>query len=347
MEKPSARRIVNSVAPMRICDLGGWTDTWFAGHGCICNLSVYPHAEVQMRIVGRDDQPDRIIIHAENFSDRYGIDLPGGVYDKHPLLEAALDYMGIPDELALDVSIYSECPAGASTGTSAAVSVALIGALDCLTPGRMTPHEVALAAHKIETELLKQQCGIQDQVASAYGGISYIDMFDYPRCAVSHVKISDTLWWELESRIALVFVGQPHSSSKVHEMVIRSLEEAGPEAPALQPLRRAAREGCDALYAEDLRVFGQVMQRNTEAQRQLNENLISPGHQQIIDLAAEYNAWGWKVNGAGGDGGSVTILAGPDRTVRRKMLDQIIQAGFSVVPVTLSPYGLRIWETTV
>ena len=25
-------RIVNRVAPTRICDNGGWTDTWFAGH---------------------------------------------------------------------------------------------------------------------------------------------------------------------------------------------------------------------------------------------------------------------------------------------------------------------------
>jgi hypothetical protein len=25
-------RIVNSVAPTHICDNGGWTDTWFAGH---------------------------------------------------------------------------------------------------------------------------------------------------------------------------------------------------------------------------------------------------------------------------------------------------------------------------
>jgi hypothetical protein len=30
--------MVNSVAPIRICDNGGWTDTWFAGHGRIFNI---------------------------------------------------------------------------------------------------------------------------------------------------------------------------------------------------------------------------------------------------------------------------------------------------------------------
>jgi D-glycero-alpha-D-manno-heptose-7-phosphate kinase len=343
VEPAKDRRIINSVAPMRICDLGGWTDTWFAGHGCICNLAVYPHAEVQLRVVDRAQAERRITIHAENYRDRYSIELPGGIYDKHPLLEAAMDFMDIPEPVAIDVSIYSECPAGASTGTSAAVSVALIGALDCLTPGRMAPHETALAAHRIETELLGQQCGIQDQIASACGGINYIDMHAYPRASVSQIRIDQRTWWELESRLALVFVGRPHASSKVHEMVIASLRRDGPDAEALGPLRQAARDGRDALYAGDLAALGRVMTANTEAQRRLHPRLISPGHQQIIDIAAEHDAWGWKVNGAGGDGGSVSILAGPDRTVRRRMLQAVTEAGFDVVPITLCPYGLRTW----
>ncbi len=42
--------IINSVAPIRICDNGGWTDTWFAGHGKIFNIGVYPYAEVQIKV---------------------------------------------------------------------------------------------------------------------------------------------------------------------------------------------------------------------------------------------------------------------------------------------------------
>ncbi len=36
------RRIINSVAPIRICDNGGWTDTWFAGQGRIFNIRNIP-----------------------------------------------------------------------------------------------------------------------------------------------------------------------------------------------------------------------------------------------------------------------------------------------------------------
>src|SRR5688572_20292582 len=126
-------RIVNSVAPIRVCDNGGWTDTWFAQHGKIFNIAVYPYAEVQLKVFVPERGQTRIVIHAENYGERYEITPhPAGQYSKHPLLEAAFDYMQVPEDVAIEVSIYSEAPAGASTGTSAAVSVALIGALDLL-----------------------------------------------------------------------------------------------------------------------------------------------------------------------------------------------------------------------
>ena len=43
-------RVINSVAPIRICDNGGWTDTWFAGHGKVFNIGVYPYVEVQIEV---------------------------------------------------------------------------------------------------------------------------------------------------------------------------------------------------------------------------------------------------------------------------------------------------------
>ena len=54
----------------------------------------------------------------------------------------------------------------------------------------MMPHELARKAHEVETVLLKQQSGIQDQICSAYGGVSYIEMDNYPHSMVTRVPIS-------------------------------------------------------------------------------------------------------------------------------------------------------------
>jgi D-glycero-alpha-D-manno-heptose-7-phosphate kinase len=345
MQKRSPITIINSVAPIRVCDLGGWTDTWFAGHGKIFNIGVYPYAEVQLMVYADCEQEERIIIHAENYGERYAV-VPEKHWDKHPLLEASIEYMQAPKDLSFEVSIFSEAPGGASTGTSAAVTVALIGALDCLTPGRLSPHEVALAAQQVETRLLGQQCGIQDQIASAYGGINYIEMTQYPYASVSPIQIPNSVWWELERRLALVYLGKSHRSSDVHEMVIRGLEDAGPDCRQLTDLRLTAPRARDALYAGDFAALGQAMIENTQAQARLHPALVSPEAQRIIEIADEFGALGWKVNGAGGDGGSVTILCDDLSSVKRSMLREIEQenALFRSIPIYLSRYGLRTWK---
>jgi len=339
-------RVINSVAPIRICDNGGWTDTWFADHGKVFNIGVYPYAEVQMEIYDRDERSERIIIHAENYGERYAMDVHRSGYDKHPLLEAAIEFMNIPDDVAFEVTAFSEAPSGCSTGTSAAVTVALIGALDTLTPGRMTPHQVAKTAHLIETEMLKQQCGIQDQLCSAYGGINLIDMTRYPDAMVSQIQVPNSTWWELERRLVLIFLGKSHSSSLVHEMVIRDLEKEGPGCVKLEDLRKTAERSKNALYMEDFEDLGRAMIENTEAQTRLHENLVSPEAAMIIEIGTSHGAVGWKVNGAGGDGGSITLLCGPHSHQKRRMIQAIEEAHplFQNIPIYLSRHGLRVWD---
>src|SRR5262245_55113187 len=233
-------RVINGVAPIRICDIGGWTDTWFAGHGKIFNIGVYPYVEVQVAVYPRTARPDRVVMHAENYGERFVIELGNSRYEHHPLLEAAVEEVMPPEDYALEITIHSQVPAGASTGTSAAVTVALIGALDALTPGRMTPHEVAYAAHRVETQRLKLQSGIQDQLCAAYGALNFVEMFSYPYATVSQIRVPDAVWWELERRLVLVFLGKTHNSSEVHQKVIAELEDEGSRAPRLSGLRHMA-----------------------------------------------------------------------------------------------------------
>ncbi|MBX7187123.1 MAG: GHMP kinase [Vicinamibacteria bacterium] len=343
-ERPIA--VVGSTAPIRICDNGCWTDTWFAGHGQVFNVAVHPHAEVQVAIHSPRASGPRLMIHAENFGERYEVRREAPPWGPHPLLEAAIAYMKIPRDLRLDVTIHSDAPAGAGTGTSAAVTVALIGALDALTPGRLTPHEVASAAQRVETEMLGRQCGIQDQLASAYGGINYIEMFDYPHASVSPVLVPDAVRWEFERRLVLIYLGRAHDSSAIHEQVISVLQDAGPDSPAIADLRRNAPRSRDALYAGDFEALGRAMTGSTEAQARLHSALVGTEARQVIEIAKAHGALGWKVNGAGGEGGSLTLLCGESSAGKRALIREIEQSSpdFRSIPIQLSRNGLRVWR---
>ncbi|MGC9350256.1 MAG: GHMP kinase, partial [Anaerolineae bacterium] len=339
-------RVINSVAPIRICDNGGWTDTWFAEYGKIFNIGVYPYVEVQIEVFSYESGDDRITLYAENYGERFVVhpEVPG--WDHHPLLEAAIERMGVPKEFAINATIFSEAPSGCSTGTSAAVTVALIGALDRLTPGQLSPHQVAYTAHAVEVEMLHQQSGIQDQLCSAYGGVNFIEMFEYPYASVSQIHVSNSIWWELERRLALIYLGKSHVSSQVHEKVIAELEDEGPGTRRLEDLRGTAEKSRDAVYAGDFVALGEAMIENTEAQGRLHPDLISQDAQRVIEIAKSYGAMGWKVNGAGGEGGSVTLLCPALSYVKRQMMRAIEEESelYKQIPIYLSRYGLRIWE---
>lgn len=66
---------------------------------------------------------------------------------------------------------------------------------------------------------------------------------------------------------------------------------------------------------------------------------------RIFEIAREHLALGWKVNGPGGNGGSVTILTGPDMSLKREMIRAIEKenAKFKNIPIYLSRFGLRVW----
>ena len=73
-------RLINAVAPIRICDNGGWTDTWFAGHGKIFNIGVSPSVEVQIAVYPRAEQRDHVVLYAENYGERFALFEPIPVY---------------------------------------------------------------------------------------------------------------------------------------------------------------------------------------------------------------------------------------------------------------------------
>jgi D-glycero-alpha-D-manno-heptose-7-phosphate kinase len=348
-EEHRPARVIRSSAPVRICDNGGWTDTWFARHGHVFNIAVSPRVEVEVRTVGYHlrPRPERIVLHVENFGDRYAVDPTGPGEGRHPMLEAAVRRAAIPPDVALDIRLHSDVPPGASMGTSAAVTVALVGALDALTPGRLTPQEAAETAHSIEVDMLKRQSGVQDQLCSAHGGISFIDMYEYPRARVESLAVTERVWAELDARLFVVYLGRSHDSSAVHEMVIRELEDAGPDDPRLAALRQAAVDSRDAVLAGDLEALGRVMDANTALQARLHSELVGRDAQRVIERARSHGACGVKVNGAAGEGGSVTLLGSPRAGERHAMIHAVLAESslFQPLPVRLSRQGLVVTET--
>jgi D-glycero-alpha-D-manno-heptose-7-phosphate kinase len=340
------KKIINALAPVRVCDIGGWTDTWFARHGRVLNIAVGPCVETQVFVCPRAERDEQITVSAENFGDRFSADPDNFMRERtHALLKAAFSVLRVAEEVAVDVHIFSEIPPSASMGTSAAVSVALIGALDLINGGQMTNQEIAETAQRIETEMLGLQCGVQDHLCSSHGGVCSIDIPAYPKASVCRMPLPAATRWELERRLAVVYLGSAPVSSHIHEQVIKELERSGESDLRLAILRELPVRAENMLLAADFEGFAALMRKNTEVQRTLHPAIIGENAQKVIDLARDEGAIGWKLNGAGGDGGSVTLLFGTENCARRRFVSRLTHelphARF--LPVYLSETGLRRW----
>ena len=339
-------------APVRVADAGGWTDTWFAETGVVCSVAVGPGVEITLQPSLRSAPGETVgrstpTLHLFDFESSVRLDEAGrsALRHQHPVLaEIVQTQLSIVGSIE-SISIRSSVPAGSSLGTSAAVGVALIAALQAAQGIEPVPAELAKLAHEAETNA-GLQAGVQDHVAAAFGGISRIDV-TYPSFERAPIIAADATWAWLSSGLRTVFLGR-HDSSTVHRLVIDRLENSGvgPASAEMCALRAAASAAADALQTDNRRAYSQALLRTVDAQRRLHPQLISEPAQRLIDLAVSMDGAA-KVNGAGGGGGTVTLLA-PEAEAATNEFDRRLSAlvgsipGARVLALRPSPFGVLI-----
>jgi D-glycero-alpha-D-manno-heptose-7-phosphate kinase len=328
-------QIIRARAPVRFCDLGGWTDTRIVPRGAVLNFaaSLYTHITLQVGAFSGVTIESFDTDQQAHISDFRRLEYDS-VLD---LFKAALKRTGIRRGVRLLAR--SDAPPGSGLGSSAALGVATIGALAALLERRLLPYQVARESHALEVEELQLECGVQDQLASAHGGVCYMEV-QYPEARVDAVPLATGTLCELEERFILVYTGQSHFSSEMHQKVIANYQ-AGQNTQVFERLAECARRGKEALLTADLDAFADVMNDNWSAQKELHPDITTPRIEALHAAALEAGAIGFKANGAGG-GGSVTILA------RRNRDHQVRQAarelGMTVLPAVIDTAGLRVWS---
>jgi D-glycero-alpha-D-manno-heptose-7-phosphate kinase len=340
--------VVRSRAPVRICDIGGWTDTRFAKHGAVLNLAVslFSHCLVEDGASGGNGNSDdrSAVLRALDL----GVDVSiadvakieyGGALD---LLKAAVKQLGMSG--GFRASVWSDAPPGSGVGSSAAVGVSLVAALGRFAGRKLPPHVIAKTAQELETQELGLECGVQDQYASAFGGVCFMEI-EYPRVELSRLPVSPSFLWELEERLVLVYVGESRLSDAVHRLVIQRYESGVPDAvEAMETLRQAAHAMKDAMLGEDIAGVAEAINTNWAAQKRLHPDITNESIESVFEAARQAGSVAGKANGAGG-GGTITFLARPGGEMKlRRALAEL--PGCRVLPCQICQEGVRSWVVT-
>jgi len=336
--------IYKARAPVRICDMGGWTDIELCkklGGGCVTSMAVSLYSQVAVEPNGSDG----LMIISENLGTKdYIEDYRRIEYDGTlNLLRAALKRMGINQ--GLTVRIKADAPPGCGVGTSASVAVALLGAIHLMRGLPIDKSKIAALAQKLETEELKLLCGVQDQWAAAFGGWNMMEI-DYPEVNLTPITPPEGLIPELESRMLLVYFG-PRSSNKQHGKILNNFASGHDRSvQAFSELKENGQRMYQALQNGDINLITWAINQNWRSQNKL----VPPGCYGIntrqidwvSEVAFENGAIAFDTNGAGG-GGSAILLA--EEGKEYQLEKALREKGIQLLPFRFDFTGLQVWKT--
>ncbi|MFC1786448.1 GHMP kinase [Halobacteriota archaeon] len=239
-----------------------------------------------------------------------------------------------------DLLIHSDMPPGSGMGISSAVTVALIGAFKEFLEICMEGYEVAELAYHIEREELKMEGGYQDQYASTFGGLNYIEFKD--EVIVNPLRLRSENLNELQYRLLLCYTGDTRLSSEIQvDLVKRYKERKKDSIEGMHNLKSIADEMKYSLIKGNLRRFGELLHQGWIEKKRLSNKITNPEIDKLYEIARENGAIGGKILGAGG-GGHLLLFCEYDK--KYKVEDKIKEYGVKIIDFGFETKGLQIWK---
>jgi D-glycero-alpha-D-manno-heptose-7-phosphate kinase len=326
---------VIATAPFRV-SFGGGTDVppYPERHGG-CSLSATIDAQATVRLRAR--RGDAARVRWSPAAIRAGVARsPARTLD---LVCDVLRLSGSPRHL--DVEVDCTAPLQAGLGSSSAIVVAVLAALDAHAGRSLERRDVAARAYWAERELLGQAGGAQDHYAAAFGGVNFME-FSRSGVAVHPIGLPATALSLLRSWLLLCDSGGRRDSAGILRRQIDALDRGDANAERrmhrLKALTMALR---DALADLDMERFGALMHAGWQEKRLITEGITSPRIDELGACAMSAGAIGMRVVGAGG-GGFVLLVIPPAR--RPAVTAALTDAGARVVDFEFARQGVRAWR---
>ncbi len=291
-------------APARVGFAGGGTDLTSFFHdskGAVLNCAVkkYARAHIKLRndnkyLFKSFDTQEEVI-----YNSREEVVLDG----KLDLLKCAvLVFDEIPP---MDLSTQSEIPIGSGLGGSSSLVVAIIAAMAKLLGKNYSPYLLSEKAFFAERLIFSSAGGWQDQYASAFGGLNFME-FSLNSNTILPIRLDSSTLIQFQEWCYLIDSNISHNSSKIHKQIKKekNYKEKYSEVFDLSYTLR------DLLMRGDIEGFANSLNKVWEIKKDINENISSKDIDKMYKDLIQAGASGGKLLGAGG-GGYFLMLVNP------------------------------------
>lgn len=326
-------------SPVRISFGGGGSDLthyFINSGGAVINatISLFSHATLRKR----DDS--RIIIESGDLNDRLEADnleealaVPG----HFGLIQSVLKT--IRPDYGFELYLYSDFPMKSGLGGSAVVASSIFGCFNEYRIDKWSNYEIAELAYQAERLSLGIAGGWQDQYATIFGGINFME-FRAEQNLIHPLKLNADILNELEESLILCDTGTTHDSGNVHddqkkEMSKSAIKELVDKNVELTYSMR------NMLLRGQLREFAEALDLGWQYKKQFSSQISNNALDDVYNHARAHGALGGKLLGAGGGGFFLFFVPA---NAKNRLMSAMQEIGKRTVPFRFEQEGLRSWS---
>lgn len=324
--------MIISKTPVRISFFGGGTDypDYFNEFGgCVLSTSIDKYVYITINEIGG--------LLDDKFRIAYRLLEQCNTIDEiqHPSVRETLRYMGITE--GLDINIFSDLPARTGLGSSSSFTVGLLNALYAYKGQIRSKLDFGTEAIKIEKDILKENVGVQDQLAAAFGGLNHMK-FSANGYEVNPLVISPARKKNLDENLLLYYTGVSRFATEVLKEQVEKTKEKKIQVE-LKDIYDMVQQGINILSTEStsLNEFGSLLHQTWMAKKKLSSAISSSELDTMYDQAISSGALGGKLLGAGGGGFFLFYVENEKQTDFRKKMSRFLE-----IPFNFDNEGTRI-----
>jgi D-glycero-alpha-D-manno-heptose-7-phosphate kinase len=337
-ERNEQKVFARSKSPVRISFGGGGSDTsaYFTENRSAvinCTISLYTHCTLKIR------EDDNIIIYSLDLSDKVifnNLEELLNYTGKFSLIQSAIK--AIKPTFGFELFIHSDFPMSSGLGGSAVVVSSILGCFNQFRNDKWDKHDIAELAFQAERLYLGVAGGWQDQYATVFGGLNFME-FNIDQNIINPIRLNNNTILELEESLVLCYTGTTHDSGNIHNDQKEQTQKEDVRV-RIQSNVDLTFEMRNHLLRGRLNEFGICLHKAWDLKRSFSSKITNTFLDEIYTGAIQNGAIGGKLLGAGG-GGYFLFFVPPFE--RHNLINWMKGNGLNATPFVFENNGLQSW----